>query len=60
MECVTEQTAEQPCGVFVVGEYHDSWKVPESQMTGDKAQHESGKHKTDRQRGRHKTQKGRK
>lgn len=43
--CVIAQTAEKPCGVFVVCTCHDSWKLPESQMTVDKAQHESGKHR---------------
>lgn len=43
------KTAEKSCSVFVVGVCHDSWKVPESQMTGDEAQLESGKR---RRRGR--------
>ena len=47
--CAMVQTAEKSCSVFVVGLCHDSWKVPESQMTGDEAQLESGK---DRRRGR--------
>lgn len=41
--------------MLVVGVCHDSWKVPESQMTGDEAQHESGKNRRrgrDRQVGR--------
>lgn len=43
--CVIVQTAENSCRVLVVGVCHDSWKVPESQMTGDEALHETGKHR---------------
>lgn len=44
--CIISQTSENPCGVLVVGVCHDSWKVPESQMTDDEAQHETGKHRS--------------
>lgn len=43
---VISQIAENPCRVLVVGVFHDSWKVPESQMNDDEAQHETGKHKS--------------
>lgn len=57
-------TAEKSCRGSVVGVCHDSWKVPESQMTGEEAQRETGKYRRrgrDRQVGRReKRQKSRK
>lgn len=37
------QIAQESRRVFRVAACHDSWKVPESQMTGDETQLESGK-----------------